>query len=437
MEKHINDWKKWKAKCYRALMANMPNEEVLERLRFRYTCPAKENGTYVSQWLWDSCFHAMVYRWLDPEMAWEELQSLFVYQVTEGPDAGMVPHQAHFSENDDENSQNLFRHPDRSMITQPPLIAIAVLAVYQKSPKLDILKSLYPKLVKYHQWYDNRRDPDNDDLCAIIHPWESGWDASQRWDSLLGITEATSEPVAMLQHKRLELVRTIFEHHCSAEELVYAEDGFYAEPADYNAIRAADLDALAEIAREVGKKQQEIDEHKGHAERVRRAICQKMIDVNGDNQLRVHDLVGAEEVKNTPDSASKFILLFGRCVNQEYAELLRDELEGKNGSGFNTPYRIATMPTDNRWFDSSEYWRGNIWLPLNSLIYTGLRNYGFLEEARSLAENSLDLVERSGFCEYYNPINGKSGRKFQELCPKNQSWSTIVLDMLGDYVVPI
>jgi len=35
--------------------------------------------------------------------------------------------------------------------------------------------------------------------------------------------------------------------------LAHVPEGFYAEPADFNAIRAADLIALAEIAGELGK----------------------------------------------------------------------------------------------------------------------------------------------------------------------------------------
>ncbi|MCP4359518.1 MAG: hypothetical protein GY796_16025 [Chloroflexi bacterium] len=431
MQYHISNWNHWEKRCADALRGNLPDPEVLTKLKFRYTCPAKKDGIYLPRWKWDSDFHAATYRHFDPEMAWEELQGLFVHQVAEGPDAGMLPHMAYFSENDDVNSQNLFRHPHRSILTQPALTAIVALAVHQKLPRPDILKAIYPKLAAYHDWFDRRRDPDNDRLAAIIHPWESGWDASQRWDQMLGITKDTPNPMELLLHKRVELVGTLFEHHCDAESLMHAEDGFYVEPADFNAIRAADLDALAEIAREIGKEQEEIDAFRTRAEGIRQAIQEKMITVNGENRLHVHDLVGADEQKNSPDSASKFVLLFGQCVNQEQAELLRGELNG-NGSFFNTPYRIATMPTDNRLFDGREYWRGNVWLPINWLIFTGLRRYRFFKEAEELAKNSLDLVERSGFCEFFNPINGKRGQKFQKPCPQNQSWSTIVLDMLAE-----
>ena len=49
----------------------------------------------------------------------------------------------------------------------------------------------------------------------------------------------------------------------------------------------------------------------------------------------------------------------------------------------------------------------------------------FLEEASLLAERSLSLVEESGFYEYFNPLTG------QGYGPDQQSWTTLVLDMLA------
>lgn len=429
MRKQIDNWEQWKTRCRRVLEANLPDRDVLGRLNYRYTCPAKEKGHYLPQWLWDSCFHALTYRWFEPDMAWDELQSLFVHQVFEGDDKGMVPHMAHFAENHDEVDQLLFRHPNRSMLTQPPLIAIAALAVYEKAPARTILTSMYPKLKLYHDWFDRRRDPDGDHLVTIIHPWESGWDAAQRWDEMMGVTETTSTQLAALGDKRKKLVELIFEHHCDANALARVNGSFFVEPADLNAIRAADLEALARIAQEIGQSDQEQNELKLRAEAVRQAIRKKMIRID-NGRLYAHDLIGPDEKETSPDSAAKFILMFGKCVNEDEAQLLRNELE-EEVSRFNTKYPIPTTPADNASFDGGEYWRGNVWLAINWLVYRGLQNYGFASEAQRLAQKSLELVDHSGFCEFYNPITGDRGKRLGKLCPQNQSWSTIVLDMLG------
>jgi len=45
----------------------------------QYTLPSP--STYPYQWLWDSCFHAIVLARLEPEAAKAEMRSLFVRQL--------------------------------------------------------------------------------------------------------------------------------------------------------------------------------------------------------------------------------------------------------------------------------------------------------------------------------------------------------------------
>jgi glycogen debranching enzyme len=85
----------------------------------RYTRPAP--SIYEHQWLWDSCFHAIVWRWLDPQMAWDELRALAATQVQTGSDAGMVPHMAYWRG----GGEVIWKNPSHSIITQPPLMAVA------------------------------------------------------------------------------------------------------------------------------------------------------------------------------------------------------------------------------------------------------------------------------------------------------------------------
>lgn len=433
MSDFIKGWTHWKTECARVLNGNVPNMKVLEQLQFRYTCPAREKGTYLPQWLWDSCFHAMAYRWFDGDMAWDELQSLFVHQVTEGDDAGMVPHMAYFAENDDVVDQTLFRHLHRSMLTQPPLIAIAAQAVYERHPDKDRLAYLFPRLLNYHEWFDRRRDPDKDYLVAIIHPWESGWDASQRWDTSMGIANASSQELRELGEKRKRLVGVIIKHACNARKIAEDKEGFYVEPVDFNAIRAADIKALASIAQELGEHQQQ-QELEDRAQKIRDAIQRKMIDTL-ENSFLVSDLVGGDETRSSVSkSAAKFILLFGKCATPEQATQLHDELTGTD-AGFISSYRVTTTATTHRLFVDDEYWRGNIWLPVNWLIWKGLERYGFTETAKHIAEESLRLVQEHGFCEFFSPITGQRGKSLGSYCPEYQSWSTIVLDMLASYKV--
>jgi glycogen debranching enzyme len=417
----------WIERCSGVLKGNLPDRSVLEKLPYRYTCPAREKGTYLPQWLWDSCFHAIAYRWFDPGMAWEELQSLFVHQLDEGPDAGMVPHMSHLEENGAVAAQRLFGQRDCSTITQPPLISVAALAVHQRAPDRGILARLYPKLRAYHDWFDRRRDDDHDNLVAIIHPWESGWDASQRWDGLMGLHPRGAAGLRALEQRRKDLVALCAAQGYDAQRLAQVPGGFYVEPADFNAIRTADLMALAEIADEL-QEASEAEELEARARAVRQAVHDKMVSFE-NGELRAHDLLGAAEEKSSVDHAGTFVLMFGQCLSRAEADTISTRLLDPVGA-FATPYKVASTSRFDPLFDPGEYWRGNVWLSLNWLVWRSLLAYGRADAAAVIVRDSLALVEKSGFCEFFNPLTGGPGEKYGRSCPEHQSWSTIILDML-------
>jgi glycogen debranching enzyme len=81
-------------------------------------------------------------------------------------------------------------------------------------------------------------------------------------------------------------------------------------------------------------------------------------------------------------------------------------------------------PRDPR-FDLKRYWRGPAWLVCNYMIADGLRRADELELADRIVADSLALIERSGFAEYYDPRDGAplGGSRF--------SWTAaIVLEFL-------
>ena len=57
-------------------------------------------------------------------------------------------------------------------------------------------------------------------------------------------------------------------------------------------------------------------------------------------------------------------------------------------------------------FNHRRYWQGPTWVNTNWLIIDGLDRYGFKEEAQRLKSRTIELVEKSGFSEYFSPIDG-------------------------------
>jgi len=393
------NWNDWVEKCAAVLKGNQ-----IASQGFRYTRPAPH--VYEFQWLWDSCFHAITYRWFDPKMAQDELISLTEHQVKAGADAGMVPHMTYWNG----SGVELWGRADRSIITQPPLISIAAWLVYEKSQDRAFLEQLYPRLVAYQEWFDRRRDPDGDHLVCLIHPWETGLDASPRWDLPMKLDHPTPEESKAARHRH---VKVLMEHDCDAQSLGKAGH-FHVETLDYNAIRAADLESLAEIAGLLGDS---AERWRSKAHAVQTAVQAKLIRPEGFVDLNGLDEQPIQKASNAP-----FVLLFGGCLKQRAVEPLVQDLTSPR---FWTNYPVPTTPTDDELFSPNHYWRGNVWLVFNWLIYQGLRRYGYVQEASHIAQRSLALVEEHSFHEYFNPLTGDG-------CgPDQQSWSTIALDMLA------
>ena len=57
-------------------------------------------------------------------------------------------------------------------------------------------------------------------------------------------------------------------------------------------------------------------------------------------------------------------------------------------------------------FSPSRYWRGPVWINIDWLLLRGLARYGFEEHSRHLRETIVELVEDTGFYEYFHPATG-------------------------------
>jgi hypothetical protein len=69
-------------------------------------------------------------------------------------------------------------------------------------------------------------------------------------------------------------------------------------------------------------------------------------------------------------------------------------------------------------------WRGPSWINTAWLLAPALRRFGYAAEAEQLLGSCVELVERSGFREYYNPLSGEG------LAARRFGWSTLLVDAL-------
>ena len=151
--------------------------------------PARRAALYPHQWLWDSCFIAIGLARVDPARAAGEVRALFRGQWANG----MLPHML-FAESVPRHRQPpdlavapaTRSRPRRRDVVRDPAAARAIAAwrVAQALPTRrtdDVSAPSLPKLVAYHQWLYDERDPDQCGLITLIHPWECGLDTTPPW----------------------------------------------------------------------------------------------------------------------------------------------------------------------------------------------------------------------------------------------------------------
>lgn len=417
-----------------------------------YTVPAGD--LYPHQWLWDSCFIAIGLRHLDIERAKLEVLSLLRGQWHNG----MVPHiiftpgkkqYMHHGVWDSWVSPYAPEGISTSGITQPPLLAEAVVRIGKKLPLIERrswYRQVWPGLLAHHQWIYHDRDPHNEGLALLIHPWETGLDNTPPW---MGELHGHLLPwwIRILQKTKLEFFVGQFRR-----DTRFVPD----------AQRPSNVDALAlyDAQRRLRRKDYDIDKILDHslfaiedlafncilirnnallcdiAKTIRAEVPVELLESIKKTQKAFDDLWDPYTEQYYPrdfvthrlikePTVAALLPLYAGCVTKERAALIVKSLENEHLFGPTHP--VPSTPISSPWFDSIRYWQGPTWLNTNWLIADGLRRYGYRDHADALVESSLELVQNGHFNEYFNPLNGTP------LGAHNFSWTAaITIDWLKD-----
>ncbi|HHT35689.1 MAG: trehalase family glycosidase [Candidatus Wallacebacter cryptica] len=110
-----------------------------------------------------------------------------------------------------------------------------------------------------------------------------------------------------------------------------------------------------------------------------------------------------------------FIPLWAGFATKEQAEQIVQHI--RDGETFNSPYGIRTLAKDEKMYNltptiNPSNWLGPIWIIVNYVVFRGLLNYGYTDDARKLYEKTAlllgrDLEERGTLHEYYIPETGE------------------------------
>lgn len=432
-------------------------KEVLAKNdRGNYTCPNVH--LYPYQWLWDSCFISIGISHYDLDRAKQEILSLFEGQWANGmmPNIVMWKHNGKGLDvnNTNEHIWRSWLNPaspddlETSGITQPPMIAEAVVKIGEKmnkSERRNWYKQIYPNLLKYHQWIYEERDPHKEGLALLIHPWECGLDNTPPWmhelsehslplwikalmvlrvDMLLGLARKDTHFVKGNQRitnvealsffsvqRRLRRKRYNFSK-------IIEHSLFAIEDLTFNSIFIRANKHLREIASFIEK---EIP----NSLRERMEASEKALEELWDEFAQEYfsrDFVSHRLLKES--SIASFMPLYSGAISKEKAKKIVETMFNKHK--YKTPYPIPSTPINSEWFNPERYWQGPTWVNTNWLIIEGLKNYGFNKEAAELKERTLKLVNDSGISEYFDPLNGRP------LGANNFSWTAALsIDLIN------
>lgn len=109
------------------------------------------------------------------------------------------------------------------------------------------------------------------------------------------------------------------------------------------------------------------------------------------------------------NTACTFLPLFAGLPSKRQAQrLIQDHLlnPAEYAPGGYVRYRITTTARTEPAWEPRRYWRGPVWVILNWFIIEGLRRYDYGDLADRIRQDTLELIETSGFREYYDPRDG-------------------------------
>ncbi len=340
-----------------------------------YTVP---NATvYPWQWLWDSCFHAVVWAALgEPARALTELRSALADQ----DELGFVPH-VRYPVPGSRPHASFWGREASSSITQPPMYGHALAELARRG--VDVPDDVVDRAVAGVRFLLEHRARDDDGLVTVVHPWETGCDDSPRFDHWCG---ADGWDRRRWYEVKGDLLATVERSPCGSP---VANPAFPVAPAGFNAL-------LAFNAAELGLRHE--------ADELATALGRRW----EPNLLTWADGDHASGCVRTVDA-----LLPALVSPRRRAEALGQfDDDAAFGGRFGPPAVHRAEPS----FDPRSYWRGPVWPQLTYLLALAGAPVGDRLVAGAVA---------SGLAEYWHPDSGEG------LGAVPQSWAGLAVVVDG------
>ena len=258
-------------------------------------------------------------------------------------------------------------------IVHPPIWGAVIWKLYQQAEEetaaVSFLQEMFPKIVRFHQYLYENRDPEEEGLCYIHHPLEDILTENPHWKNALPPKDSDSY--------------------------------FYIQDPFFNTILTWSNEALIRVA-EVLKA--DVTELVQWYELTVHTFNEKLWDEEY-GIYNAWDLV-ADKVIPIEGIAGLLPLIGGlpdigqalQMLDLLYSDAFAGQME-------NPMFLCPSHSLESTGADATKKAHGAISLDLNWLLYHGLKQYEtpeFLEVAEQVKKDSLTLLSKNGFYEYFD-----------------------------------
>ena len=356
-----------------------------------YTAP--NTDVYPWLWLWDSCFHVLIWHALGRvDRARAELEALLAARDT----AGFVPHMGY--QLDPSTALDLWGRSGASSITQPPMFGHAIAVLVRAG--VPVAAELIEASAAGMRFLLERRARDRvSGLLEVVHPWETGCDDSPRWDHYC--PGEGFDLTAWRRHKN-RLVDTI-ERGPAGEPL--RNPAFGAAPVSFSAITAWNASELASISGDAA------------LDRMAHDVAAAVAD-RWDADLRTW--IDAGPAERSSGRIRTADALTGLLVVDEPEQRRAALAELADPAAFGGRFGPRGVHRAEPMYEPGSYWRGPVWPQVAYLLW--LATVGEPGRvATAIADGLIAGAANSSFAEYWDADSAAAGGAVP------QSWAGLAL----------
>ena len=376
---------------------------------------------YSCLFAWDSGYHAISSRHFDRAAALEEIRTLYAANTTLD---GLLAHERPLPGAEARTIRivnwmgPIYRPDGRSWLIDPPVAAYAAARLFDRSFGDDT--RLLEAAQTHLQAIDAHRCPPDGGGPVILHPLESGADASPLFDSLI---DASSREALLHGHRAISEANSAADWRVAAA--LASEHAFVVSDPIFAGWRLLAQEALADAWRRAGDRAR-ADAIDARADVLAAEMIRRLWNDDLDLFVGFDHIAGRQMPVATLGGV--IAAASRRIIQAGLAERVVAKHLAPQSSRFWGPAGLAFNPLDGREIRSRALlWRGDVvWGATTYWAHLALVRNQRRELATHARTQFENLIRRSGFREFYSAQTGEglgAGKR------DGFTWPALVLEM--------